>query len=57
MQMLTEVVHQKVNQEFEFIRDSSGQIVKTMKRRDSDIKETIVTTDEKGTKVYNEIDG
>ena len=55
MQMLTEVIHQKDEAEFEFMKDSKGQIVKIPKRRNTDLKETIITTDMKGTKVYNEI--
>ena len=55
MQMLTEVIHQKSESDFEFMKDSNGQIVKIPKRRNSDLKETIITTDMKGTKVHNEI--
>lgn len=55
MQMLTEVIHQKDEAEFEFMKDSKGQIVRIPKRRNTDLKETIITTDMKGTKVHNEI--
>lgn len=55
MKMLTEVVHQTRDSDFEFIKDEHGQIVKVPRRRESDTLK-ITTKDYKGTTVQNEID-
>ena len=51
MQMLTEVIHQKDESEFEYHKDEFGQIIKSQKKP----KQKIITIDKKGTKVQNEI--